>query len=145
MDVNPKDTTRLETQHRTLLILWVAFLSSIVMYFFLTFIMPREETDTNRILTIVFSAIAVFLTGVSFVVKKKFFSRAIDEQQPRLINTGFILAAAFCEAGALFGLVDFLVAHDRYYFLPIGVAFLGLLLHFPKRNDLEAASFKKIS
>ena len=131
-----------EAQHRTMLILWFAFLMTIVMYFFLTFVIPREDGASNRMLTIVFSAMSVFAVGVSFVVKKKFFARAIDEQQLRLVNTGFIVAAALCEVGALLGLLDFLVALDRYYFLLMGVALLGMLLHFPRRSDLEAASYK---
>jgi hypothetical protein len=134
-----------DAQHRNMLILWAAFLAAVVMYGFMTFVMEQEAQESNRMLTIVFSAISVFAVGVSFAVKKKFFARAIDEQQMRLVNTGFVLAAAFCEVGAIMGLLDFLVANDRYYFLLIGLAFIGLLLHFPRRSDLEAANFKKIS
>lgn len=141
---NQVNSNRVEAQHRTMLILWLAFLMTIVMYVFITFFMPQPATDTNRMLTIVFSAIGVFMVGVSFAVKKKFFARAVEEQQPSLVNTGFILALAFCEMAALLGLVDFLAAHDRYFFLLMAISFIGLLLHFPKRQDLEAASYKRI-
>lgn len=137
-------TTKAEMQHRTLLILWFAFLMTIVMYMFLTFVMPQPETDANRTLTVVFSAISVFLVGLSFVIKKKFFARAAQEQQVSFVTTGFILAMALCEVGGLLGLVDFMVAHDRYFYLLMAISFIGIALHFPKRQDLEAASFKKI-
>ncbi len=143
--MNTNQSHTVEAQHRTMLILWFAFLMTIVMYFFITFVIARLEGESNRVLTIVFSAMSAFAVGVSFPVKKKFFARAIEGQQVRLVNTGFIVAAALCEVSALLGLVDFLLGVDPYYFLLIGLAFLGLLLHFPRRNDLEAASYKSIS
>ena len=144
MTTNQIDSTKVDAQYRTMLILWFAFLMTFVMYFFITLVIERQDEESNRMLTIVFSAICVLAVGISFVVKKKFFARAIDEQQTHLVNTGFIVAAALCEVGALMGVVDSLVALDRYYFLLIGLAFLGMLLHFPRRNDLEAASYKRV-
>ena len=143
MSNNPIDSAKSEAQYRTMLILWFAFLMTIVMYFVMTLVIPRQEGESNRVLTIVLSAASVAAVGASFAVRKKFFARAIEEQQMRLVNTGFVVAAALCEVGALLGLVDFLVALDRYYFLLIGLAFLGMLFHFPKRGDLEAANYKR--
>ena len=138
----PENQTKLDAQYRTLIILWVAFLSSIVMYVVIGLVVPRPAAAENGLLALVFSACCTFLVVVSFAVKKKFNTRAVEEQQVRLVNTGFILAAALCEAAALFGLLDLFIAHDRYYLILIAFAFLGLLAHFPRRNDLAAASFK---
>jgi heme/copper-type cytochrome/quinol oxidase subunit 4 len=143
MSSSQSDQTKLDSQYRTMLILWFAFLSTIVIYLFLSLVIPRQEAPENRLLTIVFSAFSAFLVVVSFVVKKKFLSRAEETQEVRLVNTGFVLAAAFCEAAALLGLLDLLVAKDRYYFVLIALAFVGLLLHFPRRSYLESASYKK--
>lgn len=134
--------TDVDSQYRTMLILWIAFLSSIVMYFFISFVVPATAEPENRLLTIIFSAMSAFLVVGSFVVKKKFLSQAVDEQKIGLVNKGFVLAAAFCEAAALFGLLDLFVARDRYYFVLIALSFVGLLLHFPRRIHLESASFK---
>jgi hypothetical protein len=131
-----------ESQYRTMLILWLAFLSSIGMYFFISLVVPAPAQTENRLLTIIFSALSAFLVVVSFAVKKKFLSQSVDEQKIGLVNKAFILAGAFCEAAALFGLLDLFVARDRYYFVLIAFAFLGLLLHFPRRIHLESASFK---
>jgi F0F1-type ATP synthase membrane subunit c/vacuolar-type H+-ATPase subunit K len=139
---NPNAPANVESQYRTMLILWVAFLSSIAMYFFIALVVPAAAQTANGLLTIIFNATSAFLVVVSFAVKKKFLSQAVDEQKIGLVNKGFILAAAFCEAAALFGLLDLFVAQDRYYFVLIAFAFLGLLLHFPRRIYLESASFK---
>lgn len=142
MSSNQNDQAKLDLQYRTMLILWFAFLSTIVIYLFLSIVIPRQEAPENRLLTIVFSAISAFLVVVSFAVKKKFLSRSVETQEVRLVNTGFVLAAALCEAAALLGLLDLLVAKDRYYFVLIALAFVGLLLHFPRRSFLESASYK---
>jgi hypothetical protein len=139
---SPVDPAKLDSQYRTMLILWFAFLSSIGIHVFLSFVLQRQEGPENRLLAIVFYGLSVFLVGVSFVIKKKFLARSVAAQDVRLVNTGFVLAAALCEAAALFGLLDFLVAQDRYYFFLIVISFFGLLLHFPRRSHLEAASYK---
>jgi hypothetical protein len=132
-----------ESQYRTMLILWLAFLSSIVMYFVISLVIPANAEPSNRLLPILFSVIAAFLVVFSFAVKKKLLSQAVDEQKIALVNKAFILAAAFCEAAALIGLLDLFIARDRYYFALIAFSFLGLLLHFPRRIHLESANFKK--
>lgn len=132
-----------DAQYRTMLILWFGILSSIVMYFVLSLVIPRPEEEGNRILTLVLSATSAFLVVVSFAVKKKFLSRSVDEQQVRLVSTGFVLAAAFCEGAALLGLLDLFVARDRYYFILMAFSFVGMLFHFPRRSHLIDASFKR--
>jgi F0F1-type ATP synthase membrane subunit c/vacuolar-type H+-ATPase subunit K len=133
----------LDAQFRTMLIAWFAFLSAIVIYFLLSLVLPRHEEATNRLLTILLSAGGAFLVVISFPVKKSFLSRSVEVQEVRLVNTGFILAAAFCEAAALLGLLDLLVARDRYYFVLLALAFVGLLLHFPRRTYLESATYRQ--
>lgn len=141
----PNRANNIEAQYRTMLILWFAFLMSIAMYFVISLVVPRPEEAENKMLTIVFSALSAFLVVVSFAVKKKFLNQAVEKQQIRLVNTAFILAAAFCEAAALIGLLDLFIARDRYYVVLIAISFVGLLLQFPRRSDLEAASFKSQS
>jgi F0F1-type ATP synthase membrane subunit c/vacuolar-type H+-ATPase subunit K len=141
----PNTGVNIDAQYRTMLILWFAFLMSVVMYFVISLAAPQPAETGNRMLTILLSALGAFLVGVSFVVKKKFLAQAVETQQTRLVNTALILAAAFCEAAALIGLLDLFIARDRYYVVLIAISFLGLLLHFPRRSHLEAASFKSQS
>lgn len=144
MSTNQDGQAKLDTQYRTMLILWLAFLSMFAMYYFLPVMIGSSQGSENRLLMIVLRAVSILLVAGSFLVKRQFLSRSIAAQDARLVNTGFILAAALCEAGALLGLIDSLVARDRYYFVLIGIAMIGLVLHFPKRVHLEAASFKRI-
>ena len=132
----------IDSKYRSMLILWFGFLSSIIMYLVITLALPRPEGPQNKMLTIVFGAISAFLVGVSFAVKKSFFSQAEEKQEVRLVNTGFLLAAALCEAGALVGLLDLLVARNNYYFVLIIFSFVGLLFHFPKRSQLQLATYR---
>lgn len=143
MSSKQNNPASLDGQYRTMLTAWFAFLSSIVVFFGLSFVFPRHEDAENRLLTILFNAAGAFLVVVSFAVKRNFLSRSVELQQVPLVNTGFILAAAFCEAAALLGLLDLLVAQDRYYFVLIALAFVGLLLHFPRRSYLESASYRQ--
>ncbi|HEV2884880.1 MAG TPA: hypothetical protein VGW36_08480 [Pyrinomonadaceae bacterium] len=131
-----------EKQHRTLLILWVAFLMSIVMYLFIAVVLPRPEEPVVRPLAMALSFASAFLTVVSFGVKKKFVSNAISQQNPQLVTKGFILAAAMCEAAALLGLLDLFIARDRNYWTLIAIALLGMLVNFPRRSHLVSANFK---
>jgi len=144
MSTNQPDQAKLDLQYRTLLILWVGFLSMFLVYYFLPAVIPWQQQPENGSLRIIFNIMSPLLVAISFVVKRHFLARSVVAQDVRPVITGFIVAAAFCEAGALLGLLDFLAAHDRYYFILIGFALLGLVLHFPRRIHLEAASYKKI-
>ena len=135
------EQAKLNAQYRTLLILWIAFLWMFAVYYFLpAFIGGRQEPIKQ--LLIAFNVMSPLLVVTSFFAKRKFLAQSVATQDLRLVTTGFIVAAALCEAGAIFGLLDALVAHDRYYFILIGFAMVGLVLHFPKRSQLAAASFK---
>lgn len=144
MSTTQPDQAKLDLRYRTLLILWVGFLSMFLIYYFLPIVIQAQQQPENHLLRIVFNVISPLFVAISFFVKRNFFARSVEAQDVRLVNTGFIVAAAFCEAGALIGLLDFLVAHDRYYFLLIGFALFGLALHFPRRIHLQAASYKRI-
>jgi hypothetical protein len=144
VSTNQNDETKLDLQYRTLLILWLAFLMMFIVYYFLPLAIGQATEPEKRPL-LVFNIISPLLVVISFFVKRKFLSRSAATQDARLVTTGFIVAAALCEAGALFGLLDALVAHDRYYFILIGFAMVGLVLHFPRRIHLEAASFTKLN
>ena len=144
MSTSQSDQAKLDLQYRTLLILWVGFLAMFLIYYFLPAVIPWQQEPANELFRIIFNVMSPLLVAISFFVKRRFLARSVEAQDIRLVNTGFIVAAAFCEAGALLGLLDFLVAHDRYYFIPIVFALFGLVLHFPRRIHLEAASYKKI-
>ncbi|MFL6256768.1 MAG: hypothetical protein ACJ74T_17315, partial [Pyrinomonadaceae bacterium] len=83
-------------------------------------------------------ALALVLVAVSFVVRGFFYGLAARQQQPMLVQGGFILSMALCEAGVLMGLVGVFVTRNDAAYLLFALGALGMLLHFPRREQLEA-------
>jgi hypothetical protein len=135
-------------RYQTMLTLWFALLMSVVMYFFVTVfagakIQSPAANPSSAILTIVLTAVGTFLVILSFAVKQKLLSRSVDNQDPGLVQKALVVACAMCEVAALLGLVERFVVGNKDYYLLFIVAAAGILLHFPKRSQLEAASFNQ--
>ena len=135
-------------RYQTMLTLWFALLMSVVMYFFVTVfaganIQSPAANSSSSILTVVLTAVGTFLVVLSFVVKQKLLRRSVDNQDPSLVQKALIVACAMCEVAAVFGLVERFVVANKDYYLLFVVAAIGILFHFPKRSQLEAASFKQ--
>lgn len=144
--------TNVEGQYKTLAIIWFALLVSqallIVVIFFtkpelfrLDF--SKSLLDENAVLTIAFAFLAVSNTALSFVLSRKYINQAISEQKPALVQTATIIGCALCESISLFGAVLAFVFSYRYFFLWFALGILGTILHFPKRDYLIAASYKR--
>jgi hypothetical protein len=56
------------------------------------------------------------------------------------VQVAYVVAFAFCEASALLGLVDHYLTGSNYYRLGFALGLLGIILHFPRKNYLLAAS-----
>jgi putative exporter of polyketide antibiotics len=128
-----------------MVILWSAFVLSIGIYFLLSIFLLKPDADSaeSRVVTFALTATGVFLAILSFGIKHKFLSQAAEIQSPRLVQTGLIIALALCESAALLGLGDYMVTGNRYYYVMFIVALLGILLHFPKRDHLTAATYRQ--
>lgn len=141
---NQRTEANVDTRYRTMLILWFAFFSTIGMYFVISQFIQRPEGENaqNNIVTIALSGLGTFVALASLAVKQKFLKQSVEKQQVSLVQTGLIVATAMCEAGALFGLIDLLVTGNRYYFLVLIISAIVMVLHFPRRDQLLAASYK---
>ena len=119
-------------------------LSTIGFYYAFTLFAKRsEDAEPNNTLFLVFVAIALSTTLISFLIKSKLISRAVDQQVVQLVQQAYIAAWAITEVGALLGLVDFFATGNRYYYVLFIISALGLLLHFPQRDHVIHASFKR--
>jgi F0F1-type ATP synthase membrane subunit c/vacuolar-type H+-ATPase subunit K len=133
----------LDARYRVLVILWFAMLGSVVMFFVITKITGTPKAaEANMTLVSIFMALGLFTIGLSFVLKRRLLSQAIERQRPDLVQTGLIVGMALCEAAAIFGLIIFFVTGYAYYYLCFIVSLAAMLLHFPRREHLRAASFK---
>lgn len=134
---------QIELRMRTLRTLWIALLLSLGAYFVLTFFLHRpDNVRPTGSLSIILAVVAFSATLISIPLKSRFLNRATEQQQVSLVQQGYILAWAVTEVAALMGLLDFVATHDRYYYIFFLIAGCGQLLHFPKREHVENASFK---
>ena len=134
-----------ETRLRTMHTLWFALLASLPMYLaFTSFAMQRGQTTNNNWLSFVFAAFATFMVILSFAVKQKLLRRAIETQDIKLVQPAFVVAWAMCEVSALLGVVEYAVTGTRDYIVLFFLSAVGMLLHFPTRQHLINASYKKL-
>ena len=132
----------IEQRMRTVRILWLALILNIGVFYFLTRVADRSENvEPNNTLSLALVAIGLSSVLISFLVKSKLVSRAIEQRQVQQVQQGYIVAWAMCEVPALLGLVDFFVTSDPYFY---GFFIIGAgadLFHFPRREHFENASF----
>ena len=134
----------IELRMRTMRTLWLAMLMTVVMYFVFTLFAGRPPTRTpNNTLFLVLVGAAVLMTLISFPIKSALVNRAIDRQQPAMVQQAYIVAWAVTEVGGLLGMLDFFMTGDRYYYVLLVIAGCGQLLHFPKREHVVNASFQR--
>ena len=138
--------TEIRKRHQTLLILWFAMLINIGVLFLVAFIAaPETNGSPSKLLTLVLAAVATFLVGISFAVKRKFFARSVDRQDISLVQKGLVLAWAICEVSAMIGLLERFLIGNRDYFVLFLLAAIGIALHFPRLDDLRSANYKSLS
>lgn len=132
----------IEQRMRTLRTLWIALLASVGMYYGFTLFASRPENlQPNSTLSLTLLGIGVATTLISFLVKNRLISRAIEQRRVDQVHQGYVIAWAMSEVAALFGLVDFFVTNDRYYYVLMIIAACGQLLHYPRCEHFESASF----
>jgi hypothetical protein len=134
----------IEPRMRTMRTIWSAMLMSIGFYYAFTFFAKRpENVEPNSTLFLVLVGIAVSTVLLSFPVKNKLISQAIEQQHVPLVQQSYIVAWALSEVPALLGLLDFYLTGDRYFYVLFLIAVFAQLLHFPRREHVINASFKK--
>ncbi|MBC7901682.1 MAG: hypothetical protein H7070_16700 [Saprospiraceae bacterium] len=147
---NPK----INGQYQTMIVLWAALLMSQLIFILLIFL-TRPQLFTldfsqhffgNSMAQILgFALAAITVVILSFAFRKKFNERAVQEQNPALVQSGLIIACALCEASSLFGLALAFAFDYQYFFFWFALGITGILLHFPRKDALLAASYKKHS
>jgi len=138
-----------ETYLRTMRILWVAFLTCVGLFVLVTVVtrpseLPAESGRGLDPLLVVLAGLALLTVAASFVVKSGFYRRAVGGRLPALLPSGFIIAMALCESAVLFGLVGVFVTRNDAAYLLFALGALGMLLHFPRREQVEAAFQKSL-
>ncbi len=135
-----------------MLVIWAALVMSQFMFVIIIFLtrpqlfsfdFSQPITGNSGVMVLGFAAAAVTAVLFSFAFRKRLNERAVAAQDTALVQSGLIIALALCEASSLFGLTLAFAFDYQYFFLWIGLGVLGMLLHFPKRDELLAASMPK--
>jgi hypothetical protein len=140
-----------EQSYRTLVIIWAALLMSQLLFLVLIYFVKPEvyKFDFSQPLLGKEPAL-VFILGVmsiadfvaSLVLRRKYLKQAVAEQNIGLVQTAMIVGCALCEAISLFGLLLVFLQGYQYFFAFFALAILGMILHFPRRDSVIAASYK---
>ena len=141
-----------EQSYRTLIIIWFSLLNSqllllVVLHFtrpeIFRFDFSKPLLGENPTMVIVLAVSAVLTFLLSFVLRKKFINQAINEQKTEFVQTAVVIGCALCEAISLFGFVLVFTLNYQYFFLWFALGILGIILHFPRRDNLIDASYKR--
>ena len=147
---NPAAEAGLDLRLRTMRILWALFLITIGLFVLVTrFARPDDETRAeiergDPTLLIVLAVIGLSTVVASFVLKAGFYRRAAEQQRPELLQSGFIVAMVFCEVAVLLGLVGLFITWNDYAYLLFALGALGEALHFPRREQAQAAYNRRV-
>jgi|SRR5215218_1934597 len=133
----------IEQRILTMRILWFSMLMSIVIYYVITMFVKRsEDLAENPSLSLFLLGAGVSTTLVSFLIKAKLLTKAVEQRNVGMVQQAYILTWAITEVAALLGLLDFFSTSHRHYYLLFLIAACGMLLHFPGREPVENAAFK---
>jgi len=135
--------TNIELRIRTMRTLWFGLLVTIGIYYGFTLVAERREgLEPNPSLSLTLICVAMGMVLVAFVIKSKLLSKALEQQNIGMVQQAYVVTWAINEVAALLGLMDFFLTNDRYYFVLLIIAALGVLLHFPRREHVVNAAFK---
>jgi hypothetical protein len=141
--MTPQSQTNIENQHRSLLIIWLFLLMSVSGFFLMTVLVPSNAQGDNLLLAIILLVLGISSVILSFVVKQSYLSKSVARQDLKLVQQAYIVALALCESAGLFGLLIHFATGSVYYYAGFALALVGMLLHFPKKQHLLDAAFKK--
>ena len=142
----------IEQMYRTLAILWFTlfvsqFLFLVVIYFakpeLFRFDFSQPLLGKNAPVIIIFALAAILNIAISFFLKKKYLSQAVAERNVHFVQTALIVGCAMCESVSLFGMMLAFVADYQYFFLWFILGIGMMIFHFPRRDNLIDASYKK--
>jgi hypothetical protein len=138
------DQPDLEARYRTLLILWFAICMSVLMFLVLTRLSSVGAVE-NRQLTLALNSLGLLPVALSFLLKQRALAKSVATQRLDLVQSAYVLSFALCESSALLGLVDHFTTGSRYSYFAFVIAGIGLLLHFPqKQNLVNASSYRQL-
>lgn len=140
-----------EQAYTSLLIIWAALVMSQVFFPVMVYFAKPElfPIDLRRPLLgeyaveiCTLGALSVVNLIVSFTIRQRFMGQAMATGRIDLVKAAVIFGCAMCELASLFGVLVAFVFDYQYFFLLSILGTIGTMLHFPRRADIHAASYK---
>jgi F0F1-type ATP synthase membrane subunit c/vacuolar-type H+-ATPase subunit K len=140
-----------EQSYKTLIIIWIGLLISQLMFVVLIWFTKPELfkfdfsqpiLGDNALIVGLFAVLSVSDIVIGLIIRKKTLERSVAEQSIPLVQTAMIIGCALSEAISLFGVMLAFAFNYQYFFLFSILGVIGILLHFPRRNDVHSASYK---
>lgn len=141
-----------EQMYRGLSMIWFALVFSQFLFLLIAYIVKpnlfrfefsQPFLGENTIIVLIFILVAFTNIAISFFLRKKYAAQAVAEQNVNYVQTAMITGCALCEAVSIFGLMLAFVADYQYFFLWSILGIGATLFHFPRRDELIAATYKK--
>lgn len=146
-----KESIGIKVKYETLVIIWAALLMSQLLFLLLVFFIKPNlfRFDFSQpllggqpLIVLLFAAMAIAMFVLSFVLRNQHMRRAIADQDTSCVQTGLVLGCALSEISSILGLILAFAFDYQYFFLWIALGLIGILFHFPRRENLLAASYK---
>ena len=136
--------SNLNKRYQTLIVLWFAMMMNVALFFFIALFAAPYSADAaaSSIVLFILAGLGTFLVVLSFAVKRKLLERSVVNQDVAMVQKALVVACAMCEIAGLIGLVERIIFKTNDHFLLFIVAAIGTALHFPRREQLEATTYK---
>lgn len=150
------DGKPIKVQYQTLVVIWFALLTSQFVFFLLIwFIKPElvstrylsansisDVLGTQPLITLVFAGSALIFFLLSQVIARQHMRRAVRDRDASCIQTGLVIGCALSEISSILGVILALLFSYPYFYLWIALGTLGVLMNFPRRSNLDAATLE---
>jgi len=146
----------IKVEYKSLVVIWFALLMSQVLFFvliwfakpelvspgYLTASSIREVLGGQPLITLVFAASGLIFFSLSQVIARQHMRRAVRDRDAGCIQTGLVIGCALSEIVSILGVILALLFNYPYFYLWIGLGAFGILLNFPRKSNLDAATFE---
>ncbi|MCP5120054.1 MAG: hypothetical protein GY953_55365 [bacterium] len=122
-----------DEEHRKQLILWLAMVFSIVMYFAITLFIPSKASGGQSGLETALLIAAIGMVAMSFFIKSRLSALAAKTGDVQRRFAAFVMALVPCESAALLGVVLWFIAGSATAYVLMAIGLGGMVLHFPRR------------
>ena len=140
--------SNVRVKYETLVTIWGGLLMSQIVFLVLVYFLKPDlfSSDFSQplfgkhpIVIVLFAAAAIAVFVLSFLLRDQHIRRAVVDRDASCVQTGLLLGCALSEISSLLGLVLAFVFDYQYFFLWIALGLLGVLMHFPRKDNLRAA------